>query len=176
MPRSSLSLVVLLAFALVVSAWRTGNPPGQPVKDIACFTLEDSVFVVGAVYRPDPPILYDYDKATVLPKCLQELDRIADFLVAHPGLTLEVGVHTDTRGSAQYSVRLDQVRANQVRGYLSAKGVHSERLSAKGYGASQPRIQAADIDRMPTAREQEEAHALNRRTEFKITGTDYIRE
>lgn len=169
-------LVPLLALAIVLSAWRAPilHTPPQDVKP--SFTLQDSLFEVGAIYRPSQPILFDYDKATVLPQCLVQLDSIADFLVMHPQLTVEVGVHVDTRASDALSRRLDQVRANQVRGYISAKGVHSDRLTAKGYWNSAPLIAAEEIDKLPTAQEKEAAHAVNRRTEFKITGVDYMRK
>lgn len=46
--------------------------------------------------------------------------------------------HTDARGSAQSNQQLSQARAEEVRLYLVALGVHPARLRAVGKGASEP--------------------------------------
>ena len=75
-----------------------------------------------------------------------------------PNLLIEIGGHTDDRGSALYNERLSQARAESVRQYLIGRNVSADQLTAKGYGASQP---LADND-------TEAGRAENRRVEFRI--------
>jgi outer membrane protein OmpA-like peptidoglycan-associated protein len=53
-------------------------------------------------------------------------------------VNIEVAGHTDSRGSDAYNIKLSQRRAEAVRDYLISKGIAADRLSAKGYGESQP--------------------------------------
>ena len=75
-----------------------------------------------------------------------------------PNLLIEIGGHTDDRGSVSYNERLSQARAESVRQYLIGRNVSADQLTAKGYGASQP---LADND-------TEAGRAENRRVEFRI--------
>ncbi|MEM8618056.1 MAG: OmpA family protein, partial [Pseudomonadota bacterium] len=71
---------------------------------------------------------------------------------------IEIGGHTDSRGSDAYNLDLSQRRASAVRAYLIERGVSGETLSAVGYGETRP------IDPAQTAA----AYAINRRTEFIV--------
>ena len=66
------------------------------------------------------------------------LDDVAKGLREHPRLTVEVQGHTDSTGSATYNLALSERRAESVRAYLVSQGVSASRLSAKGYGLTQP--------------------------------------
>jgi len=70
---------------------------------------------------------------------------------------LEIGVHTDSMGSATFNLRMSQERADALLEYLS-DFIEPERLRAKGYGESQPIAEGSTPD----------AHAKNRRVEFAI--------
>ena len=83
-------------------------------------------------------------------------------LNSNPGLQIEIGGHTDNIGAAADNQKLSANRAESVRNYLLQNGVDSKRLSAKGYGATQP---IADNN-------NEEGRAKNRRTEIKVVGVD----
>ena len=48
--------------------------------------------------------------------------------------------HTDSRDTEEYNQDLSQKRAQVVVQYLIDKGIEPERLSAKGYGESTPKI------------------------------------
>lgn len=132
------------------------------------FNLVSSEFKVEEVYISNPKILFDLAKWTIRTESYSHLDSIAEFLVRHDSLIIEIGIHTDSRGSDNYSMRLDKRRAESIMEYLIKKGVDSERLSAKGYGETELIISDEEIEKMKTAQEKEEAHAVNRRTEFKI--------
>lgn len=132
------------------------------------FNLDSSELKVGDVYISQPKIIFDLAKWNIRPQSYEQLNRIAEFIKNHEGLVLEIGVHMDSRGSDHYSTCLDKKRAESVQNYLVQKGIAPERLTAQGYGETQLLISDQDIAKMKTAKEKEEAHALNRRTEFKI--------
>ncbi len=86
------------------------------------------------------------------------LDRVTGILMRCPGSAVEVGGHSDSDGSEENNLQLTQARAEAVVDYLVDAGVKFERLTAKGYGESQP---IADNT-------TEEGKAANRRIAFTI--------
>lgn len=115
----------------------------QPSKT---FVLDDCNFETG--------------KATLQPESYSVLDELVAYLVRKDDEKIELGGHTDNVGSAASNLKLSLDRANTVRAYLLTKGIDSDRVTAKGYGMSEP---IAD-------NKSEEGRALNRRTEVKILG------
>ncbi len=81
-------------------------------------------------------------------------------------MTIEIGSHTDSRGSDSYNEKLSQERAQSVVDYLIEKGVATERLVAKGYGET--KITNKCINGVECT---EEEHQKNRRTTFRIIGS-----
>ncbi len=104
-------------------------------------------------------IFFEFDKATLRPESIPELERLIKLLNDVPTLKIEISGHTDNIGSALYNQELSEKRAKAVVDYLTAKGIDESRLTYKGFGFSQP-IAPNDT---------EEGRALNRRTEFKVT-------
>jgi outer membrane protein OmpA-like peptidoglycan-associated protein len=51
---------------------------------------------------------------------------------------VEVAGHTCNIGTDEYNMGLSQRRADAVRNYLISQGIPADRLTAKGYGESQP--------------------------------------
>ena len=86
------------------------------------------------------------------------LDKIADFLINHPNIKVQVNGHTDIGKDQDYNIRLSTQRAMAVVNYLKAKGVNGNQLSFKGFGNAKP---IADNNTV-------EGRALNRRIEFEI--------
>lgn len=105
-------------------------------------------------------LFFDTDSYQIQPKSESELEKILQFLRKNPSVKVEISGHTDNRGSAAYNRTLSQNRANSVVEYLTKNGIQPSRLSARGYGDTQP-IASNDT---------EEGRQLNRRTELKITG------
>ena len=103
-------------------------------------------------------VFFDIGKSTIKAASNTELDRLVKLLKDVPGLKIELSGHTDNTGSESLNKKLSQDRATAVVNYLKAKGVVAERLSAKGYGSSQPIANNASS----------EGRQENRRTEFKI--------
>ena len=94
---------------------------------------------------PAPPqklvlegVNFDFDKATLRQEDIAIIDRDVASLDSWGNVNIEVAGHTDSRGSDAYNMNLSQQRAEAVRNYLVSKGIAADRLSAKGYGESQP--------------------------------------
>ena len=103
-------------------------------------------------------IFFDFNKATLRPESVAELDRLYKMLEDIPTLKIEISGHTDNVGSAQYNQQLSENRAKAVVDYLVDKGISNTRLEYKGYGFKQP-IAGNDT---------EQGRQQNRRTEFKV--------
>lgn len=113
-------------------------------------------------------IFFDLDKYSLRPESVNELERLVKLLQENPSMKIEISGHTDTRGSADHNEELSANRAKAVVDYLVEKGIDRNRLSSRGYGESQPLVSDAEISKMSTKTDREEAHQSNRRTEFKI--------
>ncbi len=81
---------------------------------------------------------FDNDSAKLRPESLEILDRVAASLKDWPEVRVEVGGHTDSNGGAAYNLKLSQRRAEAVRDYLIGKGIDGSRLTARGYGKTEP--------------------------------------
>lgn len=138
-----------------------------------------------------PNIFFDYDRAELRPESKDALDKLIETLKDNPKITIELSAHSDITGTREYNYKLSQRRAQSVVDYLIEHGVDPERLTPKGYGPDKPKV----IDKQ-LAREYEflkegdkltpefienledeqliqQAHQINRRTEFKVLSTDY---
>jgi len=135
-------------------------------------------------------IFYDFDKATLRPESKQALSELIVLLNDNPNVSIELSAHTDRKGSDEYNKNLSQRRAQSVVDYLIKGGIEKDRLTAVGYGKSQPKEvtknqvkkydfltegQKLDAEFIETLspQEQEIADQINRRTEFKVLRTDY---
>jgi OOP family OmpA-OmpF porin len=81
---------------------------------------------------------FETGKADLTPESRTILDGVAESLVANVEIRVQVGGHTDSRGSAALNKRLSAARAESVRQYLISKGVAADRLTAAGFGPSKP--------------------------------------
>lgn len=150
-----------------------GTPAGEPVNEVGCplpkkpecktpeagqpITLEGCAAGDKIVLRG---VNFEFDKSRLTSNAKTILDGVGDALTAAPSVTVEIGGHTDSKGSDQYNQKLSEKRATSVVQYLVGKGVDSGRMTSVGYGESQP---VAD-------NETDEGRELNRRVELKVTG------
>ncbi len=111
-------------------------------------------------------IYYDYNSAIITEQSKKELDKVVGLLKTNPGLIVELGSHTDARGTDDYNLTLSQARAQSAVDYITlASSVSKEKLKAKGYGETKLTnnckngVQCTD-----------EQHLQNRRTELKVVG------
>jgi len=103
-------------------------------------------------------IFFDFDKSTLRPESTYELERLVQLLKDVPTMAIEIGGHTDSKGSDEYNMKLSASRAQSVMDYVATHGIDKSRLSSKGYGETKP---------MGT-NDTEDGRQMNRRTEFEI--------
>ncbi len=85
------------------------------------------------------PIQFVNGQAEVTVDSMVMVEQLAAALLENSELEgVEIQVHTDDSGSASYSRRLSQQRADAVVELLVNLGVPKRRLRAKGYGPDQP--------------------------------------
>jgi len=105
------------------------TPAGDKVDEKGC-TLPKTLTLEG--------VNFDYDGDVLRPEGIATLEGIAATLKRYPYFKVEIAGHTDSRGSTDYNVALSDRRAKAVVDYLTAHGIAADRLSAKGYGETQP--------------------------------------
>jgi len=102
-------------------------------------------------------ILFNTGQITISTASNGLLDGLATSLKSCAGVAVEVAGHTDSQGAANTNLALSERRAKAVVAALTARGVPAGRLTAKGYGETQPKVPSGPDD----------ANAQNRRIEFK---------
>jgi OmpA-OmpF porin, OOP family len=83
-------------------------------------------------------INFDFDKANIKPEAEPVLDAAVEVLKENPDVKVRVSGHTDGIGAEAYNQGLSERRAKSVRDYLIAHGIDGSRLTAVGFGKSQP--------------------------------------
>ena len=111
---------------------------------------------------------FETDKARILPESYPVLDIVGQVLKSWPDLKIEIGGHTDSRGSARHNQKLSEARADSVKVYLTTKfpELKPDQYTAKGYGASRPLVPNNNALNM----------AKNRRVEFVVLNKDVLRK
>ena len=110
---------------------------------------------------------FETAKADILPESFPVLDVVGQVLKKWPELRIEIGGHTDARGSDRYNQRLSEARAKSVLDYLTHKfpELKPEQFTAKGYGESKPLVPNTNDLNM----------AKNRRVEFVVLNKDVLK-
>jgi outer membrane protein OmpA-like peptidoglycan-associated protein/tetratricopeptide (TPR) repeat protein len=106
-------------------------------------------------------IYFDFNKSNITQQGAFELDKLVKIMTNYPEMNILVKSHTDTKGTADYNLKLSERRAQATVQYVISKGIYKERLSAKGMGSSEPKIDCKSAC-------SEEEDAQNRRSEFLI--------
>ncbi len=119
-----------------------------------------------APIEPPPPAIvtlkgvnFKLNSAVLQPSSYEALQPTIEFLLKNPGVKIEIAGHTDATGSAAYNLKLSQKRAEAVKEFLSQHFIDAGRMSAHGYGSTQPLVtpEKSEVDR-----------AANRRVEMRI--------
>jgi len=76
--------------------------------------------------------------ADLVPGATTGIDLLVAYMQKNPGKQVTLEGHTDNTGSAQLNKDLSQKRADYIRNVLISKGVAADRVTAIGYGQSQP--------------------------------------
>ena len=103
-------------------------------------------------------IQFEYNSAALTEDSEAGILMLFEFLKRNSDLKVELAGHTDNVGSDNYNLKLSSERAEVVRQALIDKGIDATRLTAKGYGATQPLV----------PNDSEEHRAVNRRTEMVV--------
>ncbi|MEL6547111.1 MAG: OmpA family protein, partial [Myxococcota bacterium] len=101
-------------------------------------------------------VYFEFDSAELTEESQRDLEKVAEWLVMHPKVTLRIEGHTDARGTIEYNVSLGDRRAQVIKRYLSLLGVRDDQLVTLSYGEELPAIPGDD----------EEAYAQNRRAQL----------
>jgi outer membrane protein OmpA-like peptidoglycan-associated protein len=110
---------------------------------------------------------FETAKADLLPESFPSLDIVGQVLTKWPDLRIEIGGHTDSRGSNAYNQKLSEARVRSVLAYLLQKfpALKAEQYTVKGYGESTPLVpNNSDLNM-----------AKNRRVEFKVLNTEVLK-
>jgi outer membrane protein OmpA-like peptidoglycan-associated protein/plastocyanin len=124
--------------------------PGQPMTLEGC-GVGDTIVLQG--------VTFEFDKSRLTPNAKVILDGVGTALDSRPDIKVEIGGHTDSKGSDDYNLKLSDRRAASVKTYLESKGVVAGRMTSHGYGEAVPVADNAT----------DEGRELNRRVELKVT-------
>lgn len=133
------------------------------------------------------PIYFDLNKSNIRPDAARELNKIVKVMRENPDMIIELGSHTDSRGSEASNMSLSNRRAKSSAAYIVKQGIDKSRISGKGYGESKPTVAIKKANGklqyipegqvlteefikslLPDKEKFKAAHQLNRRSEFII--------
>lgn len=81
---------------------------------------------------------FDFDMTVIPDTSINQLERLARFLLSHPEMSIEINGFTDNKGSKAYNDRLSHKRATVVTDYMISKGVAATRIRFTGLNFSRP--------------------------------------
>jgi outer membrane protein OmpA-like peptidoglycan-associated protein len=141
----------------------SGNPVevGGTVQDL-------QVKEVGNEIRIDlnADVLFDFDKADLLPKAQETLTKAAALIKEQAKGTVRVEGHTDSKGDDAYNMRLSEKRANAVRDWFRTKGgLANMQFATKGFGETQP----VAPNTRPDGSDDPESRQKNRRVQIILS-------
>jgi len=83
-------------------------------------------------------VQFDFDKSTVKPAFMPEIQKVADFMKQNPGYSVVLEGHTDSKGSDAYNMKLSDQRAKAVAKALESLGVSAAKVTTEAFGESKP--------------------------------------
>jgi outer membrane protein OmpA-like peptidoglycan-associated protein len=131
-------------------------------KDILEGNLLNDI-VLEEVYIDKEVILFDYDKAEIKGDAIKMLSKVVRTMIKFPRATLNIGAHSDSRGSHNYNTELSKKRAQSTRDYFLARGIPASRIEVTWFGEELILNRCSDGVECP-----EEEHSMNRRAELKV--------
>lgn len=136
----------------LVSKEELKQPENLRGNDLAVRELKE-----GTAYTIND-ILFATNSYTLTAKSEFILKQFSRFLKENPTITFMIQGHTDDIGDDAQNMILSNNRANEVKKYLEKQGIDAKRMTAKGFGETQPKVPNTD----------ETNRAINRRTDFLI--------
>lgn len=142
-------------------------------KIVNAFAKEQIIYLEKEIYEANlgddlgkilklSPILFDTNKWNIRGDAGFEIAKVVAAMTVHPKLKIAIRSHTDNRGTAQSNMILSEKRAQSTMAFMLSKGISADRLTAKGYGESEPVVACEDLYCT------DEDLQKNRRSEFII--------
>lgn len=104
-------------------------------------------------------VYFEYDSDAIRADAQAALEKKVPLLAANPAVKLQIAGHCDNRGTDEYNLALGRRRAEQVKRFLTDRGIDASRIETISFGAERPAVQG----------EGEDVWSKNRRDEFQIT-------
>lgn len=112
-------------------------------------------------------IYYDFNKSAIRSGEARDLEALAKLMKRYPSMEIELGAHTDSRGTNDYNLALSLKRAESAKSFLLTQDIKANRIQVFGYGEAKLRNNCTDGVEC-----SEKEHSFNRRTEVKVTEID----
>jgi len=109
-------------------------------------------------------VLHGFDQAAHEKGSGINIDDVIKILKENPWLVISIESHTDSKGSAEYNMKLSERRAASCKTYLLRRGISKTRVKVKYYGEEDP----VAPNTHKNGKDNPEGRALNRRTEFRV--------
>lgn len=108
-------------------------------------------------------VLFDFDKAEILPKAQSALKQAAAFIRDKARGAVRIEGHTDAKGSDAYNQKLSERRALAVKVWLADKeGLRNAQFLTQGLGARKPKAP----NQTPDGADDPQGRQQNRRVEI----------
>lgn len=122
------------------------------------------------------PINFDLNKFDIRDDAAIELNKIVEVMNKYPNMVVELGAHTDCRGSKGYNEKLSDRRAKSSAKYIKQNIMNPANIYGKGYGELRI-MNGCTCEGSQKVSCTEDQHSANRRTEFKVIsiGSDEIK-
>jgi len=166
---------LLLTLATGAAAQEQELPPGATSKVIdVLFRVEDfgakaadlEVRETDTELRIElaADVLFDFDKATLLPRAEETLTKTAAFIQDRKAASARIEGHTDSKGNDAYNQRLSERRAEAVRQWFVHHGLGGLQYSVVGFGETRP----VAPNNKPDGTDDPDGRTKNRRVEIVI--------
>ena len=137
---------------IIPEATAKNTPVSMPKNDLVVKKLK-----VGVAYTIND-ILFETNSSELSERSMFILKEFSSFLIDNPTSKIMIQGHTDDNGDDTENLKLSEARAKSVKDYLISLNIKSDRMTAKGFGETVPKLpNSSDANR-----------AKNRRTDFVL--------
>lgn len=85
-------------------------------------------------------VFFDYDSIVLSDESQRILLKQAEWLQAHPAVSILIEGHSDERGTRNYNMALGERRSTVTRDYLVNLGIDSSRIETVSFGKERPAV------------------------------------